>query len=72
LGPVGHLAADPTAPAPVRSSDPADDYLIALAATERAILVSGDGHLTVLAGEMPVRTPAVLLSDLEAREDVGG
>jgi uncharacterized protein len=72
LGRVAHLAADPMAPAPVRSSDPADDYLIALAAAERAILVSGDGHLTVLAGQMPVRTPAQFLRDLEGRQGVGG
>ncbi len=66
LGRAAELAADPPGPSPVRSEDPADDYLVALAAAERALLVSGDGHLTVLAGRIPVRTPAEFLADLEA------
>jgi uncharacterized protein len=59
------VAGDPAGPAPVRSDDPGDDYLIALAAAERAVLVSGDGHLTNLAGRIPVRTPAEFLAELE-------
>jgi putative PIN family toxin of toxin-antitoxin system len=47
-------AEDPTDPAPVRSSDPDDDYLIALAAAHRAAVVSGDRHLLVLSGKIPV------------------
>jgi predicted nucleic acid-binding protein len=35
------FVADPPWPPPVRSADPVDDYRIALAAAERAILVSG-------------------------------
>jgi putative PIN family toxin of toxin-antitoxin system len=66
LGRAAELAADPPGPPPVRSEDPADDYLVSLAAAERAVLVSGDGHLTVLAGRIPVRTPAEFLADLEA------
>ena len=66
LGRAAELVADPPGPSPVRSSDPADDYLIALAAAERAVLVSGDGHLTALAGRIPVRTPAEFLAELEA------
>ena len=58
------LAADPGI-APIRSADPDDDYLLALATTERAVLVSGDGHLTVLADRLPVRTPADFLASLE-------
>jgi putative PIN family toxin of toxin-antitoxin system len=59
------LAADPgTAPA-VRSVDPDDDYLVALAIAERAFLVSGDGHPTVLADRLPVRTPADFLALLD-------
>jgi predicted nucleic acid-binding protein len=46
--------------------DPADDYLIALATAERAVLVSGDAQLTVLVDRIPVRTPAVFLASLEA------
>ena len=65
LGRAAELAADPAGPPPVRSDDPADDYLIALAAAERAVLVSGDGHLTILAGRVPVRTPAEFLAELE-------
>ncbi|HSO29340.1 MAG TPA: hypothetical protein VLS28_05520 [Candidatus Sulfomarinibacteraceae bacterium] len=59
------LAADPGAAPPIRSADPNDDYLLALAMTERAVLVSGDGHLTVLADHLPVRTPAAFLAWLD-------
>ena len=59
------LAMDPgTAPA-IRSDDPDDDYLLALAIAERAILVSGDRHLTVLADRLPVRTPPDFLASLD-------
>jgi putative PIN family toxin of toxin-antitoxin system len=66
LGRAAELAADPPGPPQVRSEDPADDYLVALAAAERAVLVSGDGHLTALAGRIPVRTPAEFLAELES------
>jgi putative PIN family toxin of toxin-antitoxin system len=66
LGRAAELVADPAGPPPVRSVDPGDDYLVALAAAERAVLVSGDRHLTVLAGRIPVRTPAEFLAELEA------
>jgi putative PIN family toxin of toxin-antitoxin system len=66
LGRAAELVADPAGPPPVRSVDPGDDYLVALAAAERAVLVSGDRHLTVLAGRIPVRTPAESLAELEA------
>jgi len=71
LGLAAQLAADPPGPPPVRSEDPTDDYLIALAAAERAVLVSGDGHLTALAGRIPVRTPAELLAELESGHKPG-
>ncbi len=64
LGRSADLAADPVEPPPIRSSDPNDDYLIALAAAEHALLVSGDVHLTSLAKRVPVRTPAEFLSEL--------
>ena len=64
LGRSAKLADDPSGPSQVRSDDPGDDYLVALAATERALLVSGDVHLTSLASRMPVRTPAEFISDL--------
>jgi putative PIN family toxin of toxin-antitoxin system len=57
------MAADREAP-PSRSVDPADDYLLALAESERAILVSGDEHLLELADELPVQTARVFLENL--------
>jgi putative PIN family toxin of toxin-antitoxin system len=56
---------DPDEPAPRASQDPGDDYLIALAAHERAALVSGDGHVLELAGELPIYAPADLLPLLD-------
>lgn len=47
------IAADVVDPAP-RSTDPADDYLIALAERERAALVSGDADVLALRGQLPV------------------
>jgi len=64
LGRSATVADDPSGAPPVRSDDPGDDYLIALAAAERAVLVSGDVHLTSLASRMPVRTPAAFISEL--------
>ena len=58
------LAPDPEASPQIRSADPNDDYLVALAMAERAVLVSGDGHLPVLADRLPVRTPAAFLASL--------
>lgn len=49
---------DPNTPPAVRSPDPDDDYLIALAASATAVLVSGDTDLTGLADRIPVHTPA--------------
>lgn len=54
----GHAGLD------VCSPDPGDDYLIALAATARAVLVSGDGDLLGLADRVPVRSPAQFLATL--------
>jgi uncharacterized protein len=56
-------ASDPEAPAR-RSSDPGDDYLLALAEAERAVLVSGDQHLLALARELPIFTPRAFLDTL--------
>ena len=57
------LTADPVAPVP-RSADPGDDYLLALAEAERAVLVSGDQHVLGLADELPVHTPRAFLDAL--------
>ncbi len=46
---------------PARSADPGDDYLLALAAAERAVLVSGDKHLLQLAEQQPILPPARFL-----------
>ena len=62
LASAADMATDPDDPPSVRSRDPGDDYLIALAESERAVLVSGDEHLLGLADEIPVVTPAELLS----------
>lgn len=49
---------DPGGEPPIRSSDPGDDYLIALAAAADALLVSGDAHLVALLPDVPIKTPA--------------
>jgi len=59
------VAEDPSGPPSVRSPDPGDDYLTALAQSEGAALVSGDGHLLQLAGTPPVFSPAQFLPLLE-------
>jgi putative PIN family toxin of toxin-antitoxin system len=50
------LVDDPAEPPTTRSEDPGDDYLLALAEAERAVLVSGDRHLLALTEELPVLT----------------
>lgn len=52
---------DPEEPPGSRSEDPGDDYLLALAETEKAVLVSGDRHLLALTSELPVLTPREFL-----------
>ncbi|MGC1165779.1 MAG: putative toxin-antitoxin system toxin component, PIN family [Solirubrobacterales bacterium] len=58
----GTSAADPEGPPPLRSADPDDDYLIALAHDQSAIIVSGDRHLLDLADRAPILSPADLLA----------
>jgi predicted nucleic acid-binding protein len=55
------LLPDPTDTPPRRSQDPDDDYLIALAASHKSALVSGDQHLLALTKELPVYSPRELL-----------
>ena len=52
---------DPTGAPPTHSEDPGDDYLITLAADQRAALVSGDQHLLALAQRIPVYSPREFL-----------
>jgi putative PIN family toxin of toxin-antitoxin system len=61
------IVADPDGPPPVHAGDVEDEYLIALAATHRAALVSGDKHLLALESQIPVFTPREFLSSLRAR-----
>ncbi len=63
----GEVHADPAGSPPVRSPDPGDDYLIALAVSARAVIVSGDAHLLGLEGDFPVYTPAAFLDLLEEK-----
>lgn len=60
------LVDDPREPPPVSSTDPGDDYLIALAARERTALVSGGGHLLELADRLPVLSARQFLDMLAA------
>lgn len=52
---------DPATMPPVRSPDPGDDYLLALAAHEQAALVSGDDHPLSLGTTLPIHSPAAFL-----------
>lgn len=61
-------APDPDAPPPMRSVDPGDDYLLALAAAENALLVSGDDHLLRLRAQLPIHSPSSFLALLEESE----
>lgn len=62
----GHatLAEDPASPPPVGSRDPDDDYLLALAISRRAYLVTGDQDLLVLSDDLPILTPAKFATKL--------
>lgn len=64
----GDLHDDPPGPAPVRSPDPADDYLIALAAATEAVIVSGDRHLLGMSGDLPVYATRAFLLLIEKGE----
>ncbi len=58
------IAEDPADPAPVASPDPDDDYLLALAISRRAFLVTGDQHLLGLGDDLPILTPAEFVAKL--------
>jgi uncharacterized protein len=61
------IAADPDDRPPVHSADAEDDYVIALASTERVVIVSGDKHLLSLGHEIPVFSPRDFLGLLDQR-----
>jgi putative PIN family toxin of toxin-antitoxin system len=58
---------DPESEPPVRSTDPDDDYLIALAAAHDAVLVSGDRHLLSLSDRAPVLSAKDFLDRISGR-----
>jgi putative PIN family toxin of toxin-antitoxin system len=62
---VAQIVDDPAAPATTRSPDSGDHYLIALAASARAVIVTGDGHLLGLADSIPVFSPSAFLELLD-------
>ncbi len=47
--------------------DPDDDYLVALALTRGAALISGDKHLTAFSDRLPIYRPADFVLALERR-----
>ncbi len=51
--------------APRRSRDPGDDYLLALAASCSAIVVSGDRDLLALRADLPIYSPSEFLAALD-------
>lgn len=58
------IAPDPVDRPSIRVEDPQGEYLLALAVTHGAALVSGDNHLTVHTGQLPIFTPAEFLRKL--------
>jgi putative PIN family toxin of toxin-antitoxin system len=56
------LYQDPTRAPMIASPDPNDDYLIALAQTAPAVLVSGDTDLLGLTDQIPVYSPEAFLA----------
>jgi putative PIN family toxin of toxin-antitoxin system len=62
------MVTDPSEPPTTASPDPGDDYLIALAESASAALVSGDGHLLGLSDRLPVFSPAEFLRLLETEQ----
>jgi predicted nucleic acid-binding protein len=63
------LVRDAAAHPPIHAADPDDDYLLALAAEQRAELVSGDAHLLMLADAYPIQGPADFLATILAAND---
>lgn len=59
---ISLYVSDPEGAGPLQSADPKDDYLIALAYAQSAVLVSGDKHLLDLGGGAPILAPADLLT----------
>jgi hypothetical protein len=62
----GTFVEDPPDPGPIRSPDPDDDYLLALAISRRSFLVTGDQHLLGLRDDLPIVTPAEFRTKLRS------
>jgi uncharacterized protein len=58
---IARVEPDPDELPPIRCSDPDDDYLITLAFSQNAALVSGDPHLLDLAAKAPIFRAAAYL-----------
>lgn len=52
------VAPDPAKPAPLSCPDPKDDYLLALAYAQKAVLASGDSDLLEIVSGAPILAPA--------------
>ena len=61
----GLLVEDPETQPGISSSDPNDDYLIALARKSPSVPVSGDGDLLELSEQIPVYSPREFLDLLQ-------
>ena len=66
LAEFAEVAEDPDSLPSIRSPDPADDYLLALAEHEGAALVSGDGHLLGIRGDLPIFAATAFLEFLRS------
>jgi predicted nucleic acid-binding protein len=58
------ITADDPAESPISVSDKDDDYLVALASNENAVLISGDKAVLDLRARFPVMAPAKFLATL--------
>lgn len=56
------MVPDPGDLAPVACPDPGDDYLLALAYAQKAVVVTGDSHLLEIGTGAPICAPADFLA----------
>lgn len=59
---------DPVHPPSLRTADPKDEFVVAIAEEARAVIVSGDQHLLEMAGRLPVLSPEGFRRFLARRE----
>jgi putative PIN family toxin of toxin-antitoxin system len=67
LARAGVAVRDPDVSPEIRSPDPDEDYLIALASVSRSALISGDTDLLGPSDQIPVYSPAEFLAMIENR-----